>query len=338
MKVAVLGRTQLLFASALELIKKGHEIVLIGTSKASPEYTKKAADFEELAASIGCAYFFSSKIGKKANVALIKKTKPDISVSINWVNIIPASIIELFRHGILNAHLGDLPRFRGNAVPNWAIINGESQIALTIHQMTEDLDSGPILMKKYIEINEKTYISDIYEFTEKNVPSMFAEILHLIETGKTKPIPQSDDPADSLRCFPRIPSDSELDWNLSAKQLCRVVRASAEPFAGAYSYLDLDKITIWRAHYETLPYPSVGIPGQVTRIDKQKGEVSILTGDGILVIEEVQLEDGERNHASDIVKSMRQRFGIRVTDQIHKLKKEIERLGQLVEKTDREKD
>ena len=83
--------------------------------------------------------------------------------SINFINILPASFIEKFRFGIINAHAGDLPRYRGNACPNWAILNEESDC--TFHEMNEILDGGDLIRKKYFILKD-TYIGEVYEWTK----------------------------------------------------------------------------------------------------------------------------------------------------------------------------
>ena len=91
-----------------------------------------------------------------------------------------------------------------------------------------------------------------------------------------------------------MPADSRIDWSQPALRLDRLVRASAEPFAGAYTYLDGEKVIIWRARADRLPYPYLGIPGQVAEIWRESGEVAVLTGDGVLVLAEIETSAGIR--------------------------------------------
>jgi methionyl-tRNA formyltransferase len=84
-------------------------------------------------------------------------------------------MLNQFKYGIINAHAGDLPRFRGNACPNWALLVNENKIVLTLHKMTVDLDAGPILLQRQYPLNTNTYIKDIYEFLSENVPTMFVQ-------------------------------------------------------------------------------------------------------------------------------------------------------------------
>jgi len=139
MNVALIGRSQFLYDTGLKLSKSGFLINKIITSNSSPEYTRKEADFEELAKKLKARFILSNSLEKKKLLSCLDKL--DLGISFNWVTIISQEQIKCFRIGILNAHFGDLPRYRGNACPNWAIINGEKEIAVSVHLM----ESGKVL-------------------------------------------------------------------------------------------------------------------------------------------------------------------------------------------------
>jgi methionyl-tRNA formyltransferase len=286
-KVAAFGRTHWLYDSILHLHERGHEIVGIATARAAPEYRVDEHDFERLARELGCVF------------AATVEQLPDaeIAISVNWPKLVPQSLLDRFPRGVLNAHLGDLPRFRGNAAPNWAILLGEPRVVLTVHRMDAGLDSGPILAQHALPLDDSVYIGDVYAWADKVVPETFAEAL------TAEPRPQEGEP---LRVYPRRPEDALLDWNRSAEELARVVRASSEPFAGAFTELEGRRLVVWRAHAEPLPHAAVGIPGQVAEVRER--EAAVLTGDGLLVLEDVQL-GAARAPAASVLTSTRLRLG-----------------------------
>ncbi|ETR65135.1 MAG: hypothetical protein OMM_06126 [Candidatus Magnetoglobus multicellularis str. Araruama] len=117
----------------------------------------------------------------------------------------------------------------------WAILQGEKQIVLTIHQMEPDkLDSGQIVLKEYFEVTDKIYIGDVFKWIEAVTPELFYKSVNGIEMGTLSLIPQPDDPILSLRCYPRKPEDGWIEWRLPGEYLARLVRASSEPFIGAF--------------------------------------------------------------------------------------------------------
>jgi methionyl-tRNA formyltransferase len=323
MKFAALGRTQMLFQSILACIDNGHELVLVGTSKASPEYTVNELDLMKLAKAYSAPFFCDGDINKESYVNMIRDSGAEIAISMNWATLIKQQILDQFKYGVINAHPGDLPRFRGNACPNWAILVGESQIVVTLHKMIQALDAGPIYLQRRYPIDENTYIKDIYDFLQEAIPQMFVELLNNLTLGKLIPHPQPEDPSLSLRCFSRLPIDGEIDWNKSAVNINRLVHASAEPFSGAYSYINNKKIIIWRARPVQLPYPYLGSPGQVAEILRDNGEIIVLTGNGELTLEEVEIND-KRGHASDLILSTRSRLGIGYSAELLELKSQIE--------------
>ena len=316
MKFAALGRTVWFYKTIEELVQRGHQAVLIGTSTPAPEYTVDHSELKSLALKLSCPFFCDANLNEPHVRGLLNSCRADVGVSVNWVSIIPPQILNLFPFGLLNAHAGELPRYRGNAAPNWAIINKESRMGLTIHQMSAKLDAGPVILTRYFPLGENTYLQDAYDFMEASIPAMFAESLDGLQSGGLKPIPQPDDPALSLRCFPRRPQDGLIDWGLPAKQIHCLVRASSEPLSGAFTFLNRRKLIIWRARPEVLPYPWLGMPGQVALVDKKSQEAAVLTGEGVLVLEEVETQSQGRVPAAQVLKSPRMRLGLDLSDLI----------------------
>jgi methionyl-tRNA formyltransferase len=332
MNVAALGRTQWLYDSIRAVAEAGHRIVLIGTCQAAPEYPITEQHFETLAKEFGCPYFCDSAIHSKQYRVLIDESQADVAISVNWLTLIGQSLIQQFEYGIINAHAGDLPRFRGNAVVNWAILAGERSVALTLHQMVSELDAGPILLQRRCPLTDRTYVSEVYDFLTHHIPLMFVEVLNRLAERQITPRAQSPEPMHSLRCFPRLPRDAEIDWELPAEEIARLVRASAEPFEGAYSWIGTEKIIIWRAYATQCPSPFLGIPGQVAEIRRNSGEIVILTGHGVLIVEEAEMQRAGRTHAANLVRSARIRLGMDCTQEIRNLTERMTHLETAIQR------
>lgn len=319
MRFVALGRTEWLYDAIGALTKAGHEVVLIATAPARPEYQRRQEEFAALARQYSCGFFCDEGSDEGRLGQLIQACTPDIGVSINWPTVIGRRILELFPHGIINAHGGDLPRYRGNACQAWAILNGESQVVITLHRMAETLDSGPILLQRPIPLDSGTYIGSVYRAFGEQIPGMFAEVLNRIAAGDIEARAQPEEPQATLRCLPRIPADGEIDWNRPAELLARLVRATAEPYEGAYSFLGLERLTVWRARAEPLPSPLLGVPGQVVERRVDRGEVCALTGNGLLVLEEIELAAKGRARATSLLTSTRTRLGLDVSSALVRL-------------------
>jgi methionyl-tRNA formyltransferase len=188
--------------------------------------------------------------------------------------------------------------------------------------MNAELDAGPIHAKLSMPIDDTTYIGDVYEWLAAEIPRLLSAVVNAIEDGASNPVAQSSDPADSLRGFPRIPEDSLIDWSADARSISRLVHASAEPFAGAYTFLGAERLTVWRARAEPVPFPWLGRPGQVAHRDAGSGEVSVLAGSNTVVLQEVE-QAGRRGRPADIIRSTRVRLGLGVQDEVQVLRERL---------------
>jgi UDP-4-amino-4-deoxy-L-arabinose formyltransferase/UDP-glucuronic acid dehydrogenase (UDP-4-keto-hexauronic acid decarboxylating) len=326
MKLAAFGRTDLLYASIRACAAHGHQIVLIGTCPAAPEYAVAESDFAQLAAEYGCAFFCDPAINRPEYLEMVKASGAEAAISVNWLTLIGQTLLDQFRLGILNAHAGDLPRYRGNACPNWAILMGEPEVVVTIHQMVPELDAGPIILQRKCALTPSTYIADFYRWAGQNIPEMFVEALDGLISGSIVPRQQPAAQELSLRTFPRLPRDGFLDWVRPAVELARLVRASAEPFAGAYSFIGWEKLTVWRAYADALPYPYCGAPGQVAERRPETGDVSVICGEGVLVLQELETQLAGRRPATEIIKSSRARLGMDIPSSIAELLQRVSEL------------
>ena len=294
----------MLISSAKALAKAGHQIVFVYTCRAESFYSASEGDFEALAVEMGCPFF--SDIDVYSNIGKLAEIGADVCVSINWLSVLKDRFLDLFRYGVLNAHAGDLPRYKGNACPNWAILNFENKVALTVHKMTEELDSGPFLSKTYFSIDENTYITDIYNWLDEIVPKCFVEGVSKLESGG---FIEQDNSIRTLRTYPRKPEDSRIVWNDSTRSILALIRASSKPFDGAFCYLNGTdkKIVIYRARRQFVDFDFCAVSGQVCF--SINGNPVVATRDGLLEVEECMfLEHREIDARGEIVRSLRNRL------------------------------
>lgn len=310
MRVAIIGRTEILYETAELLAKRGHEIALIITAKAAPEYTRTEEDFKALAGKLSAPFVHTARIAE--SLETIRSLDPvDIGVSMNYPGVIPSEVIDLFPLGVLNAHGGDLPRYRGNACQAWAILNGEERVGLCVHKMVGgELDSGDIIARDYRPLTAESTITEVYGWMASRTPDLFAQALDLLAVDPSYVLErQSKNPADALRCYPRVPEDGYIDWNRSAVEILRLINASTKPYAGAFTWHKGEMVRIWSARMGALPCPSCFVPGQVLW-KNDDGSVAVGTGDsGVLLLDEVQKDACEPCKAAEMVRSLRERFG-----------------------------
>lgn len=230
--------------------------------------------------------------------AVIERTRPDCVVVSSYHRILPAEIV----HGrpFVNVHYAPLPRYRGRATVNWAIINGESHTAITVHELLPALDAGGILFQEAVSIGARDTVTDLYRrlnrIQEHGLPLAVSRLL-AGDHGE----PQDESQA-SYSCT-RVPADGEIDWSRSATEIDRLVRALTAPFPGAFSWVGADRIVINQAvPVNTVIYEGV-VPGRVAAIDRSSGTVDVLTGSGVLRLERLTA-DGMARRPAEVIRSL----------------------------------
>lgn len=298
MQVGLIGRTQWLLDAGRLAVERGHRIAFVHTAPAADSSTTSVDELRTFASEHDAPFYADLRIVRRQ-----EELVADICLSVNWVTVLPQSFLDSFPFGVLNAHAGDLPRYRGNATLNWAILAGEDQACLTVHRMVEALDAGPIALKRYRAITPETDIAELYEWLDSTVPESLVAVLDAIEAGNQ--VFQEQDPdVRPLRVFPRMPQDSTIIWSSSSEEILRLIRASGPPFAGARTALNGEEpIVIDKARIYEPDYDFLAVPGQVCLV--HSGNPVIATGDGM--IELLAFRDHENMRAA-VTKSLRNRL------------------------------
>lgn len=303
--IIAIGRSRYLYDGINYLVSKGFVFKAIVTETAYDEYDIKHGDFELLASQIGARFFMIKSLHQEELLRIIKENKIRAAISVNWKYTIPKNFLDLFECGILNFHLGNLPDYKGNATVNWTIINGENKIYGNIHKMDAELDAGDVISRKSIPITEKTYIGDILKQAAADVPLLYEKALKKVFNDPGASIIKGS--VHGLRCYPRLPEDSQVNWEESAKKISRLVRASSKPYNGAYSFLNGEKIIIWKADIFKYKEKFLAVPGHVVGIKKDTKTIQVACGEGLLDIQEIEYR-GNKMPPTEFIKSIRLRF------------------------------
>jgi methionyl-tRNA formyltransferase len=265
-----------------------------------------------------------SDVSQTAIKSLLFKFQPDCVVVSSYNQILPPPLIQLST--FINVHYSPLPKYRGRANVNWAMINDEPCAAITIHRITPELDEGNILFQQLVPIRSSDTVTDIYDRLNEIQQQHLGKAV-LDGLNDNEGVPQ--DNLEATYCCTRLPEDSEIDWSASTRSVDRFIRALVAPFPGAYTYVQGIKMWIWKASPIHYP-PYVGrIPGRVVGRSKMEGYIDVLTGDGVLRIYEVQVEGKEKSTAANVIKSVKSTLGLQKSDLLNRiqlLEQEIIRL------------
>ena len=248
----------------------------------------------------------------KEFVEEIKKLEPDVICVVAYGKIIPKEILEIPKYGCINVHGSLLPKYRGAAPIQWAVINGDKETGITTMYMNEGMDTGDMILKESVTIGENETTGELWDRLSKVGAELLVKTLKLIENGDTSREKQGDE----YTLAPMLKKEmARIDWqNSSANQIKNLIRG-LNPIMGAYSLLNGKKIKFWRAEViteeeliklfpemESYSYRLKNIePGTVLFSDSKYG-LYIKAKDGILKITEIQGENAKKMNINDFLR------------------------------------
>lgn len=231
----------------------------------------------------------------------------DLLLAVNWRTRVPSTIYRAARLGAFVFHDSLLPRYRGFSPTVWAMINGEDHTGVTLFEMTDEIDGGDIVDQERVAIMPEDTIAEVTARVTEAYVSVLRRSVPLLISGSA---PRSrQDPALATYGCRRAPEDDRIDWKRPTQKTYDLIRAVARPYWGAYTSLAGRRLTIWSATMPELIRPYVGrIPGRVVE-RRADGTVVVLTGDGTLMLREVQLEDDQPRAAASVITGQHQTVG-----------------------------
>ena len=235
----------------------------------------------------------------------VNGTEPDAVVVSSYDRILPVELITA--RPFVNVHYAELPRYRGRATVNWAIINGEAHCAISVHSLVPGLDAGGILFQALLPIGPSDTVTDLYDRLNAIQRDVLADAVSRRLAGDEG---EAQDERRATYACTRLPDDGELDWSGTTDAADRLVRALTDPFPGAFTWLGLRRVVIRRAEPVREPRYDGRVPGRVVRVDRSSGVVDVLTGDGVLRLHEVAVDGGDPQRAADVITSVRQTLGL----------------------------
>lgn len=225
---------------------------------------------------------------------------PDVIVVIAFGQIIPQDILDIPPLGCVNIHASLLPKYRGAAPIQWAIINGETVTGVTTMQMNAGLDTGDMLLKEEVAIDPKDTGGTLTDKLGKAGASIILKTLEGLEAGTI--VPQKQDDAQAGMYAKMLTKEmGRIDFTRPAAEIDRLIRG-LNPWPSAYTKLNGRTLKIWDA--DPVETPAGGaVPGEVTKVDRNS--FTVQTGSGALVVREVQMEGKKRMEAGAFLRGSR---------------------------------
>jgi methionyl-tRNA formyltransferase len=245
---------------------------------------------------LGVSVTEPQKVSSDDSLALLRELNPDVIVVAAYGAILPESILSLPSMGCVNLHASLLPKHRGAAPINAAILAGDEIGGVCTIMMDKGMDTGDILLSCEIPIRPDDTAGSLHDRMLEPAANLVLETLVEMEAGRIERIPQ--DHAQATYTRPLTKADAEIDWSARAEQIDRLIRAM-NPWPTAFTHLADMPIKVWKAE----PRPGRGALGTITEIGKKGALVG--SGDGLLLLKEVQAPGKKRMPAGDFLRGRR---------------------------------
>lgn len=308
MKIVFMGTPDFAQKSLEALYNAGHEILAVVTNIDKPKgrgMKLVESPVKEYAKSKNLTIFQPEKVRKNIEfIEQIKKLEPDVICVVAYGKILPIEILEIPKLGCINVHASLLPKYRGAAPIQWAVLNGDKTTGVTTMYMDVGMDTGDMILKQEVEIGENETTGELWDRLSIIGADLLVKTLDQIEKGTAPRIKQSDD----FTMAPMLNKEiSKIDWQeKTAKQIKNLVRG-LNPIMGAYSYLNGKKIKFWKVEVEE-DTNSNQENGTVIKANDKEG-LYIKAKDGILKIIEIQGENAKRMNANDFLRGNKIEIG-----------------------------
>ena len=290
MRVIFMGTPDFAVGTLEEIIKAGHEVVLAVTQPDKPKGRGNAMQFppvKECAIAHEIPVFQPKKIREEENVEYLRQFQPDIIVVAAFGQILPKSILDMPKFGCINVHASLLPKYRGAAPIQWAILNGDEVTGVTIMRMDVGLDTGDMISKREVVIPDDETGGSLFDKLADIGAKLCVETMEQIEAGNVTYTPQNHEEATHVSMISK--ELGLIDWNKSAVEIERLIRG-LNPWPSAFTKLDGKTFKIWKA--KVLPKNTECSAGCIVSVTKNSLEIQ--TGEGVLSLLEVQLEGKKR--------------------------------------------
>lgn len=297
MRIVFMGTPEFAVPSLEALVNRGHEVLSVFTQSDKPKGRGKRLTpppIKEKARELNIKVYQPERINNAETIKLLEEIAPDCIVVVAYGQLLRKKILELPKYGCINIHASLLPKFRGAAPINWAIIKGEEVTGITVMHMNEGLDTGDMILKKEVEVHDKTAGELIDELAALGANAI-GDTLDLLVMNIAPRIKQNEILSSYAPMLNK--GMGSVMWNKSAREIHNLIRG-LNPWPTAFTTYKGENFKIWKSKY--IHDVCNDQPGSIIMVSK-KG-IYVSTGNGILVIEELQFPNGKRMEVGEYLK------------------------------------
>lgn len=301
MKIVFMGTPDFAEKSLEAIYNSGHEILAVVTNPDRPKgrgMKMVSSPVKEFAVSKNLKIYQPEKVRKNIEfIEEIKKLQPDVICVVAYGKILPKEILDIPRLGCINVHGSLLPKYRGAAPIQWAVINGEKVTGVTTMYMDIGMDTGDMILKEEVSIGEDETTGELWDKLSEVGAKLLVKTLKQIEDGTATRIPQGED----FSMAPMLNKEmSKINWNSQSAQEIKNLVRGLNPIMGTYSYLNDKKIKFWKV--DVLPLENENVENGTILKSNSKDGLYIKAKDGMIKVLEIQGENSKRMLIQDFLR------------------------------------
>lgn len=295
MRIVFMGTPDFAVPSLQALIDAGHEVCAVYTQPDKPQGRKQiltAPPVKTLALEHDIPVFQPNTLKNEDEQARLRELAPEVIIVVAYGKLLPKAVLDIPPHGCINVHGSLLPRWRGAAPIQWAVIAGDEMAGVTTMQMAEGLDTGDMLLTYETKVGEKETAGELFDRLAQSGAELLTQTL--VKLDEITPRPQDD----TQSCYAHMLDKqmAVIDWSKSAHEIDCLIRG-LNPWPIALTTLSGERLKVFAAEKAN----GNGEPGTVLEADPKKG-LTVACGEGALKLIEIQLVGGKRMKATDFLR------------------------------------
>lgn len=308
MRIVFMGTPDFAVPSLQALIDAGHDVCAVYTQPDKPQGRKQiltAPPVKTLALEHDIPVFQPNTLKNEDEQARLRELAPEVIIVVAYGKLLPKAVLDIPPHGCINVHGSLLPRWRGAAPIQWAVIAGDEMAGVTTMQMAEGLDTGDMLLTYETKVGEKETAGELFDRLAQSGAELLIQTL--VKLDEITPRPQDD--AQSCYAHMLDKQMAVIDWSKSAHEIDCLIRG-LNPWPIALTTLSGERLKVFAAEKAA----GNGEPGTVLEADPKKG-LTVACGEGALKLIEIQLVGGKRMKATDFLRGHAIQVGTKLGDE-----------------------
>lgn len=305
MRIVFMGTPDFAVPSLQALIDAGHDVCAVYTQPDKPQGRKQiltAPPVKTLALEHDIPVFQPNTLKNEDEQARLRELAPEVIIVVAYGKLLPKAVLDIPPHGCINVHGSLLPRWRGAAPIQWAVIAGDEMAGVTTMKMAEGLDTGDMLLTYETKVGEKETAGELFDRLAQSGAELLTQTL--VKLDEITPRPQDD--AQSCYAHMLDKQMAVIDWSKSAHEIDCLIRG-LNPWPIALTTLSGERLKVFAAEKAA----GNGEPGTVLEADPKKG-LTVACGEGALGLTEIQLVGGKRMKATDFLRGHSLEVGVKL--------------------------